>query len=203
MTRIDRKNQIMKVVEQLATNRRFHEITLDEVAAAAGVGKGTIYRYFGDKNELFFQVATSGFDELCELLEQIVPADRDFPEKLSTVCQEIGRFFATRRQLLQMMQNEAGRIFWAKGRIRERWMAKREKLFAAVGEVLDEGVRAKIVRSDVSTEVLATFLLGMLRTMARDLYNADDPEEQYKLLLELFLRGAGRLNGEITGKGDL
>ena len=203
MTRIDRKNQIMKVVEQLATDRRFHEITLDEVAAAAGVGKGTIYRYFGDKNELFFQVATSGFDELCELLEQIVPADRDFPEKLSTVCQEIGRFFATRRQLLQMMQNEAGRIFWAKGRIRERWMAKREKLFAAVGEVLDEGVRAKIVRSDVSTEVLATFLLGMLRTMARDLYNADDPEEQYKLLLELFLRGAGRLNGEITGKGDL
>ncbi|MCK5171856.1 MAG: TetR/AcrR family transcriptional regulator [Planctomycetes bacterium] len=203
MARIDRKIQIMKVVEGLATDRRFHEITLDEVAAAAGVGKGTIYRYFSDKDELFFQVATSGFDELCELLEQIVPADHGFPEKLSTICQQIGRFFATRRQLLQMMQNEAGRIFWAKGRIRERWMAKREKLFAAVGEVLDEGVRAKIVRSDVSTEVLATFLLGMLRTMARDLYNADDPEEQYKLLLELFLRGAGRLNGEITGKGDL
>lgn len=123
----------MKVVEQLATDRRFHEITLDEVAQVARVGKGTIYRYFSDKDELFFQVATSGFDELCELLEQIVPADRNFPEKLLMVCQQIGRFFATRRQLLQMMQNEAGRIFWAKGRIRERWMAKREKLFAAVG----------------------------------------------------------------------
>lgn len=71
------------------------------------------------------------------------------------------------------------------------------------GGVLDEGVKAKIVRSDVSTEVLATFLLGMLRTMVRDLYNADDPEEQYKLLLELFLRGAGRSNGNLTDIGDL
>ncbi len=81
-------------------------------------------------------------------------------------------------------------------------MAKREKLFAAVGQVLDEGVRAEVIRSDVSTEILAAFFLGMLRTMARDLYNAGEPEERYKLLLELFLKGAGWPDGELIDKDD-
>jgi AcrR family transcriptional regulator len=78
----------------MATNRRFHEITLDEVAEAAGIGKGTIYRYFADKDELFFQVATSGFEELCELLKQTVPCDTSFTEKLLNACKQITRFFA-------------------------------------------------------------------------------------------------------------
>ncbi|NJL30924.1 MAG: TetR/AcrR family transcriptional regulator, partial [Phycisphaerales bacterium] len=31
---------------------------------AAGVGKGTIYRYFKDKDDLFFSTAAQGFEDL-------------------------------------------------------------------------------------------------------------------------------------------
>ena len=55
--KLDKRIAIMRAAERLFHNRRFHEVTLEEVAEAAQVGKGTIYRYFADKDDLFFQVA--------------------------------------------------------------------------------------------------------------------------------------------------
>ena len=63
-----RRLQIMRAVETLFTSRQVHEITLDDVIRQAGVGKGTLYRYFKDKDDLFFQTATSGFDDLHKML---------------------------------------------------------------------------------------------------------------------------------------
>jgi len=189
MTYNDKQKQIMRVVEKLATNRRFHEITLDEVAEAAGVGKGTIYRYFADKDELFFQVATSGFEELCELLKRKVPNNTSFSEKLLNACKQITKFFAARRQLLQMMQNEANLAYWRKGKMRQRWLDKRKMLVDVLADIFCEGVEDGVVRSDISAEVMATFLLGLLRTRARDLQDVPENMKNCKLLVNMFLNG--------------
>lgn len=39
---------------ELFTRRTFAEVTMAEIAAAAGVGERTLYRYFADKEELLF-----------------------------------------------------------------------------------------------------------------------------------------------------
>ncbi len=191
MVHNDKRQQIMSVVEKVANSRRFHEVTLDEIAREAKVGKGTIYHYFKDKEDLFFQVATSGFDELCELLKQKVPNNTSFPEKLLSMCKHISRFFSARQQLLQMMQTEAGLVYWRGGRIRQRWLDKRKVLVGSLADVFAEGVDAGVIRSDIPTEVLATFLLGMLRTRARDLRDTPENMKSYKLLVDLFMNGAG------------
>ncbi|RPI59812.1 MAG: TetR/AcrR family transcriptional regulator, partial [Planctomycetaceae bacterium] len=66
---MDKRLQIMQAAEKLFTSRRFHEVTTDDIAKSAHVGKGTIYNYFKDKDDMFFQMATNGFDELCDLLQ--------------------------------------------------------------------------------------------------------------------------------------
>ena len=183
----------MQAVEKLFTRRRFHEITLDDVAQAARVGKGTIYRYFQDKDDLFFQTATSGFDDLCELLRREVPENNPFVEQLISACVQISRFFNRRRQLFQMMQVEEDRMYWFKGTIRDRWTTKRKNLVAALAEIIRKGVREGKVRNDIPAEVLATFFLGMLRTRARDLANAPEVMPRNELLVDLFCRGASLL----------
>ncbi|MFH1614164.1 MAG: TetR/AcrR family transcriptional regulator [Planctomycetota bacterium] len=185
----DKRKQIMRVVEELAANRRFHEITLDEVAEAAEIGKGTIYHYFKDKEDLFFQTATSGFDELCELLRQTVPCNTLFSEKLLSVCKQIIRFFRTRRQLLQMMQSEGCLIYWRQGKIRQQWVAKRKLLINTLAEILSDGIAEGAVRSDIPVEVSAVFLLELLRTQARELGPAVDNTRSDKLLVDLFMHG--------------
>jgi len=190
VTRIDKRQHIMQAAEKLFTSRQFHEVTTDDVAAAANVGKGTIYRYFQDKDDLLFQITTNGFDELCDLLRQKVSAKAPFPEQLLEACQQVRNFFQRRRQLLRMMEEENGRIAWCEGDLRQRWLERRKKLVAALGVILAQGVREGVIRGDIPAEVLGNFLLGMLRTQARDLDGAAEPMRRLNVVVELFVNGA-------------
>ena len=113
-------------------------------------------------------------------------------EQLLRTCAQVSAFFERRRQLFRMMQAEEGRMYWCGPNIRERWMAKRKNLVAAVAEVLRKGVAEGEIRPDIPVEVLANFLLGMLRTRARDLADAPEALRRDGLVIELFCRGAGQ-----------
>ncbi len=192
MVRNGKSQEIMQAAERLFTSRRFHEITMDDVAREAGVGKGTIYRYFQDKDDLFFRTATSGFDELCELLRRKVPGNASFAQQLLIACRQISRFFERRRQLSRMMQTEEGRASWGSGQLHQRWMDHRKRLVAAVTDMIRKGVTEGEVREDIAPEVLSNYLLGMLRTRGRDLCDAPQAMRQHEVVVELFCRGVGR-----------
>lgn len=202
MGRSDKSQQIMQAAERLFTSRRFHELTMDDVAREAGVGKGTIYRYFRDKDDLFFRITTSGFDELCDLLHRKVPDDASFPEQLLAACRQISRFFERRRQLSRMMQSEEGRMSWCSGQLHERWMEHRKRLVEAVADLVQKGVCEGQVRGDIPPVVLANFLLGMLRTRGQDMCDMPQAMRQHEVVVELFVRGAGARGGGQVSKDE-
>src|SRR5262249_55765501 len=45
--------KILAAAAQLFATHRFHEARMEDIAALAEVGKGTLYRYFQDKEELY------------------------------------------------------------------------------------------------------------------------------------------------------
>lgn len=190
----DKRELIMEAAERLFSWRRFHEITLDEVAREAGVGKGTIYLYFADKEDLFFQLATSGYTQLCEIIRQQPLNSQPFREGLLAIAVQMSDFFERRRQLLRMMQTEDGRLSCHPGRLRERWMTYRQQLVGALARVLEIGVAEGVIRADLPPEALAAFLLGLLRTRARE----NDVPEQISLeqSISLFLQGAAASGSE-------
>ena len=49
----DKRATILKAASDVFKGRRFDEVTLDEIAVRAGVGKGTLYLYFKNKEDLF------------------------------------------------------------------------------------------------------------------------------------------------------
>jgi AcrR family transcriptional regulator len=190
MEQTDKKTLIMGVAEKLFSTRRFHEITTDEIARQAGVGKGTIYRYFLDKDDLFFQTAMTGFDELCDLLQNTLPAEADFAAQLLSACHQIHLFFHRRRQLTQMMHADADGAYWNRPDISQRWLAQRHKLVRAVAVVIDKGIAEGVLRSDVQPEILANFLLGLLRTRFRDLGDIPEEKKSMELIVGIFCHGA-------------
>ena len=46
-------DRMLDAAARLFGAHRFHEVRMEDVAAAAEVGKGTLYRYFRDKEELY------------------------------------------------------------------------------------------------------------------------------------------------------
>ena len=63
---MDKREMILEAVERACEGKRLHEVTVDDIASLAGVGKGTIYRYFADKEDLFFSLMILGFDRMAQ-----------------------------------------------------------------------------------------------------------------------------------------
>ena len=200
MPRRNKKHDIMAAAENLFSNRSYHEVTLDEIAHQAKVGKGTLYRYFSNKDDLFFQTATSGFDELCAAILNLKIEGKTFTEQLLTVCSEIEQFFFHRRQLFRLMQIEEARVIWGQGSMWDLWLFRRRKMVQAVSEILDAGVKEEQIRTDIPTPILADFLLGMLRSRARYFVKIDDAFRRLEILLDVFIYGASGNGNEINIK---
>ena len=191
MTQNERKKQILDAVEKLAARKKLYEITLDEVARSAKVGKGTIYKNFTDKDDLFFQMAVSGFDELCELIDNKSSQKMSYQKKLLSVCKEISSFFGRRKQMFNIIQSETAKALWAKGQLLEKWFQHKQKLIKSIAIILEEGMKLSVIRNDISSEVLAAFLLDMLRTRGRDIHEHNGEIPSFEVLIDLFLNGVG------------
>ena len=191
MSKRDRRSDIMEAAEKLFTGGRFEEVTLDEVVRRAGVGKGTVYRYFADKDDLFFQTAMHGLEELCELIRSSADGQASFPEQLLEACRQISSFFRRRRPLFRMMQGQECRMSACAASRRKQWQARRRELLDSLVAVLARGGDEGKIRRDIPPRVQAAFLLGMLRTRAREPELAELPAG-VDLAVQLFLQGVGR-----------
>ena len=76
MTRRERKEHkrvsILRAATDLFVEKDFHHVLMDEVAAGAGVGKGTLYRYFPAKEDLYLAAIFAGWERLHEELQLVV-----------------------------------------------------------------------------------------------------------------------------------
>jgi len=189
MPRGDRRAEILDVAERLFAEGRFHEVTMDDVAREAKVGKGTIYRYFSDKDALFFQTLMRGFDQLCERLKATVPVEAPFEEQLLTACREVHATFESRRRRFRLMQGADGRPPWPKGRFREQFKAHHDRLDAVLAGIIERGVTEGKVRCDLPPVILARMLAGMQMGWARRLDETPESASRVDCVVEVFCRG--------------
>ncbi len=190
MPRGDKKVQIMQAAETLFATHGTGQVTTDDIAKAAHVGKGTIYNYFKDKDDLFFQTANLGIEQLCQLIQENVSADAPFAEQLLAAAGKVVEFFDNRRRMFGIMQQEDNRTFFLRGRLLPRWLNTRKKLIKTMAEIIERGVQQGQVRTDITPEILAQYLLGMLRARSREMHDVLPEQRLPELLVSLFCFGA-------------
>jgi|ERR1017187_7454055 AcrR family transcriptional regulator len=188
----DKKHRIMQAVEWLFRTRRGDAVTLDEVARKADVGKGTIYLYFSDKDDLIFQTAVAGFEEMCQLLRRDAAGDGTFRERLLRACENLSAFFRARRPLFRIILWEGERASGGDGTgLRQRWRRRRKTLTEAMAAIIAQGMESREVRPDISADILAEYLLGMLRTRSWELEDRPQSQRNHAAVVDLFLNGVG------------
>src|SRR5579884_571625 len=91
MPRAIREQLILDVAGQVFARGGFHEGSMDEIAALAGVSKPMVYAYFGSKEGLYVAYIdrTGG-----ELLERLVGAGRPGTSAAARLRARIDEFFA-------------------------------------------------------------------------------------------------------------
>ncbi len=84
---------LLDLVEDLIRKRGAASVTLSELAAAAGMSSGNIYRYFENKEALYEAVAERWFAPKIRIMEEVVESDLPIRDKLYA-------FFARRFALM-------------------------------------------------------------------------------------------------------
>jgi AcrR family transcriptional regulator len=109
-----RPRQILEAAFRVFGARGLHQATLDDVARAAGITKGTIYLYFPSKADLFSAMLKARVNDIMPAVE--APKDgRSGPatrQRLSALGRQLYRFFRSRawQAMYRTVISEAGQF---------------------------------------------------------------------------------------------
>src|SRR3954447_8694622 len=108
MQRPDEKKRqlIASTAAKLFATRPFHKVKLDDVAAAAGVGKGTLYIYFKSKEDLYFWLIYDAFARVVEQLKlQLGHGELSADRALRRIIAELVKFSFDNPQLFELTRS--------------------------------------------------------------------------------------------------
>jgi AcrR family transcriptional regulator len=77
--RLLRAQRILDAAAQLLQRLGYSRVTIDDIAKEAGIGKGTVYLHWPNREALFMAVLQR---ELLHAMEEVTPVLRDHPEEL-------------------------------------------------------------------------------------------------------------------------
>ncbi|WP_052344935.1 TetR/AcrR family transcriptional regulator [Thermocrispum municipale] len=93
---VERRKQLIGIGLQMLTERPLHEITVDAVAAQAGISRTLLFHYFPTKQDFYAEVVRAAGRRM---LRAAFPAGRDSPSELDDVTDGYLSFIERRHEL--------------------------------------------------------------------------------------------------------
>ena len=167
----DRAARILDSARRAFAENPFDEVLIEDVARQASVGKGTIYRYFPDKESLYFAVIFQGIEELKEQIRSVLTIQSQLEIKIRELIATLVAFYQQNRFFFRLMNLEDGKVGGESRPNRQRWHRERADLIDAIAAVLEYG-RDTGALDIVYPRTGAQILLGMVRSVLR--HNEED-----------------------------
>jgi len=190
-----RTREILAAARELLERRGPEAMTMEEIAADAGVAKGTLYLYFQSKDDLIQALITRVGENILRDVEASLKAPGTPPEKLIRMVSVLLEYLNRDRLLFPIYARE---LLRGKGESREgfrrRYQEMEEKFVALVTGLFAEGIAAG--QFIPANPRLLTFLIrGLVRAtgyyqMAEG--QADAAKEALPVILTLLSSGLVR-----------
>jgi AcrR family transcriptional regulator len=180
---ISKELAILEAASRVFAQRPFHEVLIDDVASDAGIGKGTIYRYFETKDDLYFATILFALDSLAAALERALPQESSPARRLERIAIEILSYFWERRYLIPMLQHherDASR--------KAELLKRREPILRFTQEAILTGIERREFRG-IDARIGAELFLGMTRAANIFRRDGDTLEELVSQVTGVFLAG--------------
>jgi AcrR family transcriptional regulator len=182
------RQRIIHSATELFGEKGFEQVLTDEVAMRAGVGKGSVYRQFGSKEQLYAVAVIEGFRQLRTQIEDALESANSDEERLTTVVRHAMTYFWNRRQFFVLLRDPT-RLPRAQ---EARYRNERGQMARLVSAVLQEAGREGRMRTDLDFELLAECLLGMMRGVQRYKRDIARLDDAIHAIVSLFLYGCTR-----------
>ncbi len=156
-----KEHEIFDAAASLFTEKGFHATSMQDIADAVGIRKGSLYYHISGKEELLFQISHAAISAITEQLEDIATAPLSPSQKLrlavenhvETLCDKLDLMSVFLKESHTLTAEQQAQIFTYRRRYEE-----------LMREILQQGIAAGEFRPlDVSAT--SNGLLGMLNWM--------------------------------------
>jgi len=186
---------IIRCAAEIFSEREFHEVLTDDIAHRLGIGKGTIYRYFGSKEELYLAAIGEGLNGLHAAVTTVLEQDAALEMTVEAVVRTMVTYFWRRRDFFVLLHRLEPKL---KARERADWRQHRDEVVAMVRRVIERAASRGAI-SRINARLAVEVLFGMIRGVCVYRAESDRPEDLSRLVTAIFLRG---IIGEARGAQD-
>lgn len=136
---IETKHKIRETATALLQSESYDRLTMNQIAAAAGISVGTLYHHFKSKEELFFS-GYRRFDDMVEALEH----EFVFPSNIEAIrsmvyAQAVGAFYNGTNyiaSILRLQLSPYGTMFYSDKRSFPRYIYRHTAQAVSEGELI-------------------------------------------------------------------
>jgi AcrR family transcriptional regulator len=158
------RGEIIRAAFELFGRHGYEEVSMDSVAAAAGVSRATLFNYFPQKDLILREIAAARVEKLKSILAEFGGSGKaasfeTIVEMILRLCEENARIAGKSKKLLIetiFRQATQGVLLVARAEAVEA-------LAAAMGQFLRRKKKAKLVAETVFAVYIATMLEWLMR----------------------------------------
>ena len=181
--------KIMESLKTLLEEKDFGTITTAEIAKTAGVTEALIYKYFKDKRDLLHQILSEYLERYRAQITHDLRGIKGVFNKLRKLIWSHINVYATNRVFAKVLLIEVRNYpDYYKSETYERV----KEYSDIVLEIIEEGVKNKEIRDDISPKLMRYGILGSIEQVCLSGITFDrkiDPDELTEQLCEFFLKG--------------
>jgi len=186
-----RTTELLEAARSVFARKGFYAATVDEIAAAAGVAKGTVYLYYRSKQEVYWAALEHGITELQDEI-QTRQAEEKLPEdKVRAFIAIKIRYFEKNRDFFRIYFSELGSGFTHPAQMPKRFEGMYRQQARMLEAALQEGIKNKTIR-DIRADTAAVAISDLIRgiIVQRLLgWSKKDVESDINFVFDLVWRG--------------
>ncbi|HEU5381007.1 MAG TPA: TetR/AcrR family transcriptional regulator [Ktedonobacteraceae bacterium] len=170
-----RTDFILEAAEAILIRKGYSSVSMDEIAAQAGVAKGTLYQHFPTKEDLFFALIEKALIRFEQVIQQAILSGKDARQKLEHILSYVyGEHWREHAYLLQLLRKneDLNRRLLAK---KERSGERIDQVIGQIHCILEEGKTEGLFTRAIATDIMVHMFL-LLLSFAGDEYAPDQPE---------------------------
>lgn len=185
-----RAAEILAAARKIFAIRGFSDATVDEIAAAADMAKGTVYLYYPSKKDIYLAALKHGLMELREKTRQNMHAATGIQAKLRSFISTRLEYAEANRDFIKIYHSEFGNLTNAAACDSEF-----QTLYLEQAKLLDLVLRAAVksgeirsIRTDFTAFIIYDMVRGVMTQRLLE-WSAAAIEEDIELLNDLVWRG--------------
>lgn len=160
MEKNQKRQDIIQAAMALFMDKGFQNTKMEDIAIDAGVGKGTLYEYFENKQDIFDEACIEYVDVIIDNIRYVSNMDDTFNNKLLIL------FNGKLKMESDFDDMSIDNILSSKNIISEetikKIILKISEMYGLICDIIDQGKEEGVVKKSIKSEITACMIMGTM-----------------------------------------